>query len=106
MVKENKISVHPSRVPVTLTHAGDAIHAAQKHCSSKLGVDEGWSQQVWKHLFEHFASPKRRASRASVDVTEIFKDIVAKVKEKKMIDTRLSLTKKCFSIVFTIYILS
>ena len=83
MVKANKISVHPSRMPVTPKDAMNAIHTAQGKFGFKVGVNGGWSQPAWEHLFEHFASPKRRARRASVDVTEIFKDIVANVKKRK-----------------------
>ena len=72
MVKANKISVHPSRMPVTPKDAMNAIHTAQGKFGFKVGVNGGWSQPAWEHLFEHFASQKRRAS---VDVTEIIKKI-------------------------------
>ena len=59
MVKENKISVHPSRMPFTMKDAHRAINSSQERCSLKVGVNGGWSDQARKHLFELMASPKR-----------------------------------------------
>ena len=98
MVKENKISVHPTRMPLTITSAGIAIYSAQSFTGLPKGAAGGWSPQAWKQLFELLASKgkTRKKPRKTADVTEMFEDILKRVENKEMIvhPTRMPITKR------------